>query len=41
MSIAEFFIEWRDYGLRIALYNMVFMIVHRHDFHVRVWNDDD
>jgi len=37
MSIAEFVIEWREFGLGVALHNALFTFVHRHDAHVRTW----
>lgn len=41
MNPRNFLSEWRAYGVRVALYNLGFRIVHRHDQHVRVWNDGD
>ena len=41
MNLRVFAQEWRAYGVRVALYNLGFRIVHRHDQHVRVWNDGD
>jgi hypothetical protein len=32
-----FFTDWHLYGFRVALYNLGFRIVHRHDANVRVW----
>lgn len=31
MSIAEFLIECRDFGVRVALHNVLWLYVHRHD----------
>lgn len=33
----EFFIQWHEHGLRVAIYNLLFITVHRNDDHVRVW----
>lgn len=33
--------EWRAYGLRVALYNVGFRVLHRHDDHVRVWQNGE
>jgi hypothetical protein len=41
MSVAEFFIEWREWGFRMAFYNAVFSWVHRHDDHVRTWQNGE
>lgn len=40
MTIREFIIEWRGWGLRVALYNLAFTWLHCHDRHVRVWDDE-
>ena len=40
MSIREFWIEWRAWGLRVATHNAVWTWIHRHDQHVRAWNDE-
>jgi hypothetical protein len=39
--VGRFLGEWRVYGLRVALYNLGFRIVHKHDAHVRVWQDGE
>lgn len=39
--MSAFLREWRAYGLRVALYNLGFRIVHRHDAHVRVWGEGE
>lgn len=41
MSIAEFLIEWKEYGLRVAVYNMIFMWLHKNDAHVCVWQEGE
>ena len=32
---------WREFGIRVACYNLAFQILHRHDDHVRVWQDGE
>lgn len=39
--LGMFVSEWHAWGFRVALYNLGFRIVHRHDQHVRVWNDGE
>jgi hypothetical protein len=29
--------DWREYSFHTAVYNAVFMWLHKHDDHVRVW----
>jgi len=36
-----FLSDWRTHGLRVALYNVGFRLVHRRDAHVRVWQDGE
>lgn len=36
-----FLSDWREHGLGTALYNALFLILHRHDDHVRVWQDGE
>jgi hypothetical protein len=36
-----FFTDWHLYGFRVALYNLGFRIVHRHDANVRVWQQGE
>ncbi len=39
--LIEFLLEWRDYGFKVAVYNAVFLWLHRNDDHVLSWRDDD
>lgn len=34
-----FLAEWRRWGWHAAVYNAVFRWLHRHDDHVRVWQN--
>jgi len=34
MLVREFLLEWRRFGIRVALYNAWFLWRHRHDAHV-------
>ncbi|MCK9629902.1 MAG: hypothetical protein M0R37_15100 [Bacteroidales bacterium] len=40
MGLVEFLIEWHEYGFRVALYNVVWLRLHRNDDHAVVWNED-
>jgi hypothetical protein len=37
MSIKEFWAEWRQWGLRVAMHNVLWLYVHRNDRKVRTW----
>ena len=41
MNLRRFVQDWRARGLRVALYNQGYLLVHRHDDHVRVWQDGE
>ena len=41
MKLREFWLEWREYGPRVAIHNALWMWVHRDDDHVRTWNDEE
>ena len=42
MANPQWFIcNWQEYGLSVAIYNAVFAWLHRHDDHVRVWQEGE
>lgn len=39
--LGMFLTTWRLSGLRVAWYNLLFLYLHRHDDHVRVWQNGE